>query len=61
MTPLSTLSSAIIPVIAIAAATVAVSLGRIDAQTYAAIVAGFGGFGAGASAHAAGVATTKAP
>lgn len=38
----------------IAGATVAVCLGHIDAQTFAAIVAGAGGAGIGVGAHAAG-------
>lgn len=48
------LSSALVAVIAIAAATVAVSLGKIDASTYSAIVGAFGGAGVGVGAHAAG-------
>lgn len=44
-----------VAVVAIIAATIAVCLGSIDGGAYAAIVAGFGGFGAGAGAHAAGV------
>lgn len=46
--------SAVIAVFAIAAATVAVSLGKIDASTYSTIVAVFGGAGFGVGAHAAG-------
>lgn len=46
---------ALVAVVAIVSATVAVCLGSIDGGAYAAIVAGFGGFGAGAGAHAAGV------
>lgn len=46
---------AAVAVVAIIAATVAVCLGAIDGGAYAAIVAGFGGIGAGAGAHAAGV------
>ena len=46
------ISSAIVAVVAIAAATIAVSLGKIDAQTYSAIVGVFGGAGVGVGAHA---------
>lgn len=45
---------AVVAVVAIAAATVAVSLGKIDSPTYAAIVGTFGGAGVGVGAHAAG-------
>jgi len=47
--------SAVVACVAIAAATVAVALGKIDASTYAAIVGTFGGAGVGVGAHAAGV------
>lgn len=46
--------SGVVAVCAIAGATVAVCLGHIDASTYSAIVAGFGGAGVGVGAHAAG-------
>lgn len=46
---------AVVAVVAIACATVAVSLGKIDSSTYAAIVGVFGGAGVGVGAHAAGV------
>lgn len=49
--------SAIVSVVAIAAATVAVALGKIDGSTFAAIVGVFGGTSAGVGAHAAGVST----
>ena len=45
---------AVVAVVAIVAATVAVSLGKIDSSTYAAIVGTFGGAGVGVGAHAAG-------
>ena len=45
---------AIVSVVAIAAATVALCLGHLDAQTYATIVGVFGGVGVGVGAHAAG-------
>lgn len=48
------LVSAAVAIVAIAAATVAVSLGKIDAQTYSALVGVFGGAGVGVGAHAAG-------
>ena len=43
-----------VAVVAIVCATVAVSLGKIDPQTFAAIVGVFGGAGVGVGAHAAG-------
>jgi hypothetical protein len=46
---------AVVAVVAIAGATVAVCLGHIDPQTFAAIVGVFGGAGIGVGAHAAGV------
>lgn len=46
--------SGVVAVVAIAAATVAVVLGHIDAQTFAALVGSFGGAGVGVGAHAAG-------
>lgn len=46
--------SGVVAVCAIAAATVAVVLGHIDPQTFAAIVGAFGGAGIGVGAHAAG-------
>jgi len=51
------LFSAIVALAAIASATVAVSLGKIDGATYSAIVGVFGGAGAGVGAHAAGVSS----
>lgn len=45
--------------LAIACSTIAVCLGAIDGSAYSAIVAGFGGFGAGAGAHAAGAAQRR--
>lgn len=48
------LVSACVAIVAIAAATVAVSLGKIDASTYSAIVGAFGGAGVGGGLHAAG-------
>lgn len=50
------LVGAMVAVVAIVATTIAVCLGAIDGATYGTIVAGFGGFGAGAGAHAAGAA-----
>lgn len=46
---------AIVSMVAIAAATVALCLGHIDGEAFVALVAGFGGVGVGAGAHAAGV------
>jgi hypothetical protein len=51
----SLIVSAVIALAAIAAATVAVSLGQIDGQTFTTLVAVFGGAGTGAGIHAAGV------
>lgn len=44
-----------VAIVAIIGATIAVCLGNIDAGAYAGIVGAFGGIGAGAGAHAAGV------
>jgi hypothetical protein len=52
---LSTLLTALTALATIASATVVVSLGHIDAGTYAAIVAGVAGIGTGAGVHAIGV------
>lgn len=49
------MTSAIVAALAIVAVTVAVCLGHIDGEAYAAIVAGLAGVGAGAGAHATGV------
>ncbi len=46
--------SAVVAIVAICGATVAVTLGHIDASTYAAIVAGVTGASVGVGAHAAG-------
>jgi hypothetical protein len=54
------LLGALVAVTAIVAATVAVCLHAIAGGEYVALVAGFGGFGAGAGAHAAGVTQAKA-
>lgn len=45
----------VVAVVAIIGSTVAVCLGSIDGGAYAGIVGAFGGIGAGAGAHAAGV------
>lgn len=52
---LAVLLPTLISLAAIAGTTVAVSLGQIDASTYAAIVAGVAGIGTGAGVHANGV------
>ena len=44
-------------VVALVGASVAVCLGHIDASTYIAIVASFGGVGVGAGVHQAGTVT----
>lgn len=49
------LAGAVVAVAAIVGATVAVCLGHIDGGAFAGIVGAFGGIGAGAGAHAAGV------
>lgn len=55
MEPAAGTIGASVAIVAILAATVAVCLHAIDGSAYAAIVAGFGGAGFGAGAHAAGV------
>jgi len=50
----SALLGTVVALAAIAAATVAVSLGKIDGEAFVALVSAFGGLGAGAGAHAAG-------
>ncbi|HEY4441642.1 MAG TPA: hypothetical protein VGN14_14380 [Candidatus Elarobacter sp.] len=62
VTTVTAIAGYVVAICAIAGSTVAVSLGKIDGQTYAGIIAGFGGFSLGVGAHAAGVsaATTTA-
>lgn len=57
MTYLPLITSALVTVAIVAAASVALALGHIDGSTFSAIVAGFGGAGVGTAAHAAGVAS----
>jgi hypothetical protein len=58
---LAQLGVTLIALAGIAGATVAVSLGKIDGQTYAAIVSGVLGIGLGAGVHAAGTQAVKPP
>ena len=58
---LAQLGVTLIAVAGIAGATVAVSLGKIDGQTYAAIVSGVLGIGLGAGVHAAGTQAVQPP
>ena len=53
------LLGAVVALAAIAAATVAVCLGKITGDAYTAIVGAFAGVGAGAGAHAAGVSSAS--
>lgn len=46
--------SAVVALAVIAGATVALCLGHLDSQTFAALVGSFGGAGVGIGAHAAG-------
>lgn len=46
--------------VAIVGAVVAVCLGKIDSSTFVAVLTAFGGFGAGAGVHAAGVTSGSA-
>jgi hypothetical protein len=55
MTNLPGVLGAAIAIVAIIGATVAVCLGHIDGSAFTGIVAGVGGGGLGAGAHAAGV------
>lgn len=55
MTNLPGVIGGIIAIVAICGATVAVCLGHIDSAAFTGIVAGVGGGGLGAGAHAAGV------
>ncbi|TMC48763.1 MAG: hypothetical protein E6J20_18515 [Chloroflexi bacterium] len=57
---LTQLGAYVLGLAAIVGATVAVSLGKIDAPTYVSIVVAFGGVGVGAGVHAAGTAVPTA-
>lgn len=59
MTTIIAAGGYVVALAAIAGATVAVALGKIDGQTYSSIVAGFGGVAVGAGIHAAGVSTNS--
>ena len=57
MTVTPQLTALALGAIALVGASVAVCLGHIDASTYIAIVASFGGVGVGAGVHQAGTVT----
>lgn len=58
---LAQLGVTLIALAGIAGATVAVSLGKIDAQSYVGIVSGVIGIGLGAGVHAAGTQAVQQP
>lgn len=59
MTNLAIIVGGAVAAIAIAGATVAVCLGKIDAATFVGVVGAFGGVLTGAGAHASGVTQGK--